>query len=151
MRISQKGHDVGEWEPYANEKIITLLGDDGEKEIGIFLRDEAGNVTKPDLTTLVLDRKPPRPESFVIDDGRGWTNNPDKKVALNFKADDASEMMISMDPSFDGAIWESFQSTIKEFTLPGEDGEKVIFVKFKDRAGNISPSISAKVNLKRSF
>ena len=151
MRISQKGQDLGEWEPFTKEKTITLMGDDGEKEIGIFLRDEAGNVTKPDLTTLVLDRKPPRPESFVIDDGRGWTNDPGKKVVLNFRADGASEMMISMDPSFEGAIWESFQSTIKEFTLPGEDGEKVIFVKFKDQAGNISPPISSKVNLKRSF
>lgn len=151
MRISQKGHDLGEWEPFSKEKTITLMGEDGEKEIGIFLRDEAGNVAKPTLIPIILDRRPPKPESFVIDDGRGWTNDPDKKIVLNFKVDEASEMMISTDPSFQGAIWESYQSTIKEFKLPGEDGEKVIFVKFKDHAGNISPAISASVNLKRSF
>ncbi len=151
MRISQKGHDVSEWEPFAKEKTITLIGEDGEKEIGIFLRDEAGNVAKPVVTTIILDRKPPKPETFVIDDGRGWTNDPDKNVALNFGVEDANEMMISTVPSFEGAIWENYQSTVKSFKLPGEDGEKVIFVKFKDRAGNISPPISAKVNLKRSF
>jgi hypothetical protein len=151
MRISQKGHDVGEWEPFASEKIITLMGEDGEKEIGVFVRDEAGNVAKPVVTTLILDRTPPRPESFVIDDGRGWTNDPDKNVVLNFNVEDAYEMMISTEPSFDGAIWENYQSSVKAFKLPGEDGEKIIFVKFKDHAGNVSPPISAKVNLKRSF
>jgi hypothetical protein len=151
MRISQKGQDPSEWEPLAKEKTITLMGEDGEKEIGIFLRDEAGNVSKPVVTTIILDRRPPKPESFVVDDGRGWTNDPDKKVTLNFKVEDASEMMISTEPSFEGALWESYRSSIKEFKLPGEDGEKVIFVKFKDQAGNISPAISANVNLKRSF
>jgi hypothetical protein len=151
MRISQKGHDIGDWEPFTSEKTITLMGEDGEKEIGIFLRDEAGNVAKPVVTTIILDRKPPRPDSFVIDDGRGWTNDPDKNVVLNFSVEDANEMMISTEPSFEGSIWENYQSTVRTFKLPGEDGEKVIFVKFRDHAGNVSPTISAKVNLKRSF
>jgi hypothetical protein len=133
------------------KKIITLAGEDGEKEIGVFLKDEAGNVTKPVLTTLILDRKPPRSQSFVIDDGRGWTNDPDKKIVLNFNVEDANEMMISMDPGFEGAIWENFRESVKDFQLPGDDGEKVIFVRFRDKAGNISPPVSGKVNLKRSF
>ena len=151
MMVSQKGLEMGEWEPFAKEKIITLAGDDGEKEIGVFLKDEAGNITKPVLTTLILDRKPPRPHSFVIDDGRGWTNDTDKKIVLNFNVEDANEMMISFDPGFEGAIWENYRESVKDFQLPGDDGEKVIFVRFRDKAGNISPAVSGKVNLKRSF
>ena len=151
MRISQKGQAPGEWEPFNKEKTITLAGEDGEKEIGVFLRDEAGNLAKPIIATVVLDRRPPKPESFIIDDGRGWTNDPDKKVVLNFNADGAHEMMISTKPTFEDASWENYKPSVENFQLPGEDGEKIIFVKFKDQAGNISPPISSKVNLKRSF
>ncbi len=151
MRLSQKGQAPGDWETFNREKTMTLAGEDGEKEIGVFLRDEAGNIAKPIISKIVLDRRPPKPESFVIDDGRGWTNDPDKKVALNFKADGAYEMMISTKPSFEDASWENYTPTVKNYELQGEDGEKIIFVKFRDQAGNVSPPISSKVNLKRSF
>ncbi len=151
MRISQKDLSPGVWEPFAKEKTYTLKGEDGEKELGVFLRDEAGNVSEPLISTVILDRTPPKPTSFIIDDGRGWTNNKDKKVTLNFKVGGASQMMISTNPEFNESEWQNYSSTIEDFILPGEDGEKRIFAKFRDEAGNISPAISAKVNLKRSF
>jgi hypothetical protein len=151
MRIIQKGQAPGDWEPYLKEKQYTLLGSDGDREIGIVFRDEAGNVTKPISTNIVLDRKPPRPESFIVDNGQGWTNDPDKKVSLQIKASGAYEMAISTEPSPKSDSWEPFKSEVSGFVLPGDDGEKIIFIWFRDEAGNVSAVMSSKVNLKRSF
>lgn len=151
MRIIQKGQPAGNWEPYVSGKTYTLMGDDGEKELGIFFRDEAGNITEPLVATIILDRIPPKPESIIIDDGRGWTNNKDKQITLNIKASGASEMMIGTDPNFANASWQAYNSKIENYVLSGEDGEKTIFIRFKDDSGNISSAISAKVNLKRTF
>ena len=156
MRVSQKGSGegqmaIGSWEAYATEKSLTLAGGDGEKEIIIHFRDEAGNISEPISAKIILDRKPPVPVSFVIDDGSGWTNDPEKKVSLNISAQEAEFMMISLAGNFDGAEWISYQEKVEDFILPGEDGEKNIFVRFKDETGNVSPPLSAKVNLKRSF
>ncbi len=151
MRIIQKGHPPGNWEVFSATKTYILLGEDGEKEIGVFLRDEAGNTTRPLVGNIILDRIPPKPVSLIIDDGRGWTNSTEKKVTLNIKAEGASEMLISTSPSLKDAEWEDYRSTVPDYILPGEDGEKIIFIKFRDEADNISPTISAKVNLKRTF
>ncbi len=151
MRISQKGHAPGPWIPYKSELNYIILGGDGEKEIGVFLRDEAGNISKPIVYTIILDRTPPKPVSLIIDNNEGWTNNTDKKVTLNIVATEAHEMIISTQPSFSGADWQIYNQKVTDFILPGEDGEKIIFVRFRDETGNESQVISAKVNLKRSF
>jgi hypothetical protein len=151
MRIIQKGQAPGNWESYTTEIQYTLLGKDGDKEISIAFRDEAGNITKPLTSSIVLDREPPKPVTFVIDNGQGWTNDPDRKVNLKIEASGAHEMAIDTDPSLKNASWVPYKSEITGFVLPGEDGEKTIFIRFRDEAGNISTTISSKVNLKRSF
>ena len=60
-------------------------------------------------------------------------------------------MAIGTDPTLKSASWESYNPEVKDFVLPGEDGEKILFVRFRDEAGNVSAIISSKVNLKRSF
>ena len=72
---------------------------------------------------------------------------------MNFqiKANGAHEMAIGTDPTLKSASWEPYKSEMKDFVLPGEDGEKIVFIRFRDEAGNISAIISSKVNLKRSF
>ena len=151
MRIVQKGQAPGNWEPYSFEKEYTLLGDDGEKQIEIAFRDEAGNVTKPLNSTITLDRTPPKPESFIIGNGQGWVNDPDKKVNLQIKAEGANEMAIGTDPTLKSVSWEPYKSEVRDYVLPGDDGEKIIFIRFRDEVGNESSVISSKVNLKRSF
>ena len=54
MRITQKGHAPGTWIPYNPELNYTILGDDGEKEIGVYLKDEAGNISNPIVNTSFL-------------------------------------------------------------------------------------------------
>jgi hypothetical protein len=151
MKIVQQGQAPGNWEPYSFQKEYILLGEDGNKQIGIAFRDEAGNITKPLNSTITLDRTPPKPENFVIGNGQGWTNDPDKKVDLQIKAEGAHEMAIGTDPTLKSVSWEPYKSEIRNYVLPGDDGEKILFIRFRDEAGNESAVISSKVNLKRSF
>lgn len=151
MRIVQQGQAPGNWEPYSFQKEYMLLGDDGKKQIGIAFRDEAGNITKPLNSTITLDRTPPKPGALIIGNGQGWTNDPDKKVDLQIKAEGAFEMAIGTDPTLKSVSWEPYKSEISNYVLPGDDGEKIIFIRFRDEAGNESAVISSKVNLKRSF
>jgi len=88
---------------------------------------------------------------FSINDGAEWTNHAEKKVNITVDAEGANEMMVSNNPTFADASWEPYKKTISDFELPGEDGEKFVFIKLKDEPGNISKVATAKINLKRSF
>ena len=61
---------------------------------------------------IVFDRIPPKPESFVIDNGQGWTNHPEKKVNFQIKANGAHEMAIGTDPTLKSASWEPYRAEI---------------------------------------
>jgi hypothetical protein len=113
--------------------------------------DDAGNHSEVTHAKIILDTTPPKFNKFTINNGEEWTNDEGKKVTLNIDATDATEMMIGHNPDFTGAAWEPFKQVISNFTLPGEDGEKIIFIKLRDEPGNTSRIVSAKINLKRSF
>jgi hypothetical protein len=87
----------------------------------------------------------------VIDDGEEWTNSADKTVRIKINASDAMEMMIGNNSDFSDTAWVPYQQEVESYTLPGDDGEKVIFLKLRDEAGNTSRVATAKINLKRSF
>jgi hypothetical protein len=55
-------------------------------------------------------------------------------------------MVISNSPAISNMAWESYK-TSKEWTLQGRNGQKTIFVKFRDEAGNESKLLSANILL----
>ncbi len=152
MRISRNDEfRNARWEPFASQKIIILSEPDGEKVFYAQFRDEAGNDSEVISAGIILDTSPPKITTFSIDRGLEWTNNNDKKVLISIMADDAFEMMISDKVSFEGADWKPYTNTIEDFILPGEDGEKNLYLLLRDEAGNISQLAHARINLKRSF
>jgi hypothetical protein len=152
MRLSNnKDFRNARWEPYATSKEVTFTEPDGEKTFFVQYSDDAGNLSDVISATIILDTTPPKINDFTIDDGEEWTNNTDKKVHLKINASDAMEMMIADNPDFTNASWESYQGEIAGYTLPGDDGEKILFLKLRDEAGNISRIVTAKINLKRAF
>lgn len=152
MRISQNKNfrDV-KWEPVSSSKEILLAEADGEKTFYAQFSDDAGNLTEIVTSKIILDTTPPKLNKFTIDDGTEWTNHTEKKVNLNIDAEGAMEMMISDNPGFTNSSWEPFKGVIPNYELPGEDGEKMLFIKLKDETGNISNTSNAKINLKRTF
>jgi len=152
MRISQNENfrDV-RWEPYLTSREIVLNEADGEKTFYVQFVDDAGNMSDVVSSKIILDTTPPNIKSFTIDGGEEWTNDSNKKVKLSIEADGATEIMISDNPNFTGASWQPYSAAIMDHILPGEDGEKIVFIKLRDEIGNVSRPASAKINLKRTF
>ena len=54
-----------------------------------------------------------------------------RTVTLSLGADNATEMLISNSADFSGATWQTYK-TSKYWTLSSGDGEKVVYVKYRD-------------------
>ncbi|AFM04777.1 hypothetical protein Fleli_2410 [Bernardetia litoralis DSM 6794] len=142
----------GTWQKYEEEiKGWQLEGEDGKKVVYAKFKDEAGNETPPISTEIILDRVAPQNPQIRINKGDSVTNNPNKTVLMQAKADGAIMMELGMDAAFSGSRWINYQAGKNiPFTLPGEDGMKEIFARFKDEAGNISEVVSQKILLDRT-
>ncbi|MDZ7606697.1 MAG: hypothetical protein U5K79_14160 [Cyclobacteriaceae bacterium] len=152
MRISQhENFRDARWEPYLVSREIVLNEADGEKTFYVQFVDDAGNMSDVVSSKIMLDTTPPVIKSFIINGGEEWTNDSNKKVKLSIESDGATEVMISDNPTFTGGNWQPFSAVISDHTLPGEDGEKIIFIQLRDEIGNVSRPASAKINLKRTF
>jgi hypothetical protein len=140
------------WQKYEEEiKDWQLEGEDGKKVIYAKFKDEAGNTTPPISTEVILDRVAPQDSQIRINKGDSTTNNPNKIVLLQAKADGAVMMELGMDAAFSGSRWINYQTGKNiPFTLPGEDGMKEVFARFRDEAGNISEVVSQKILLDRT-
>ena len=142
----------GKWQKYETEiQGWQLDGEDGKKVVYAKFKDEAGNETPPISTEIVLDRVAPQNPQIRINKGDTVTNNPNKVVLLQAKAEGAVMMELGMDAAFTGSRWINYQAGKNiPFTLPGDDGMKEIFARFRDEAGNVSEVSSQKILLDRT-
>jgi len=87
----------------------------------------------------------PTSTSIAINSGASYTNT--TAVTLNLSASsDAYQMMVSEDPAFTGASWETY-ATSKNFTLSSGDGTKTVYVKYRDKLLSESAGISSTIIL----
>jgi hypothetical protein len=103
--------------------------------------DEAiKNLEKP------VDSTPPEGQ-FMINNGADFSNN--QTVTLSLEATDDVSEVILVRYSNNAEQWTDWEEyiTSKELTLPSGDGEKTVFVEFKDQAGNISESYQQTISL----
>ena len=84
------------------------------------------------------DSTPPTNTSIIINNDEETTVVAD--VILTLSAGGAKQMMIANDSNFKNANWENYITT-KEWTLTKGNGEKTVYAKFKDIAGNISKAV----------
>ena len=100
--------------------------------------DWTGNWAGADVENLGIDRTPPDGQ-MMINDGDTYANG--REVLLNLNATDTgagvAQTAVSNDSAFAGVDWITYQSPLS-WTLPAGDGDKMIFVKFRDHAGNES-------------
>lgn len=142
----------GTWQKYQEEiKGWELEGADGKKVVYAKFKDEAGNETSPISAEIVLDRVAPQDPQIRINKGDTATNNPNKTVILQAKAEGAAMMQLGMDAAFTNSRWINYQAGKNiPFTLPGDDGMKEVFARFRDEAGNVSEVVSQKILLDRT-
>ncbi len=107
------------------------------------------NNSEGEVLGYAWDDNTPPTGTISINTNSTYTNTP--VVTLVLSANDnlsgVSQMMISNTSDFTGASWENYATT-KQWTLPSGDGEKTVYVKFKDNAGNESTVVSDTIILK---
>ncbi len=132
------------WEEFSNSKSIQLSNGDGKKTIYCKVKDEAGN-TLESSSEVVLDTIPPYSLHISINDGALETES--TSVDLNLNAHDALSGVHQMSLSTDGKTWTPWETFVetKAFELPSGDGEKTVYFKVKDRAGNIAEPVMATI------
>lgn len=134
------------WIDYAEQVEWTLSPGDGEKVVYARFRDEVGNYSKIVSARAIVDRVPPRFGRVIIDDGRKFIDN-HARHKLQLIIQGASEMKVSNKEDFSDAEWQPYAPLLPVWNFPIGDGEKTVYVKFRDRAKNESEVYSSSVML----
>jgi len=86
------------------------------------------------------------PTNISVNINSGAAKTSTRSVTLNLAASGAMEMIISNHSDFSGANWESFVFT-KAWSLSSGNGEKTVYIKFRDILNNSSSIVSGVINL----
>ncbi|MGK7396299.1 MAG: hypothetical protein ACNS62_17100 [Candidatus Cyclobacteriaceae bacterium M3_2C_046] len=137
-----------EWFPFKEQPYsLKLDGADGDYLIYVRLKDTKDNISPTGQATILLDRKPPVNGEIQVNKGAAYTNDPQMKVRLDLKADDAIKMQINHNQDFNGISWEDYVEQKTIFLAPPGDGKKMIYARFMDLAQNISETVSTSIIL----
>lgn len=141
MRFSNDGSSWSSWESFSSSKSWTIPGGSGTKTIYVQVKDLAGNVSSTMTDTIYLDDVAPT-GSISINGGANYTTS--TSVTLNLSADDNASGLDQMRFKYDGGSWSSWvgYSTSYNFSLNSTNGNRTVYVQFKDKAGNVSGTYS---------
>ncbi len=135
------------WEDFKDIKYINLTPDDGKKNVYFKANDKVGNIAGPVDDSIILDTTPPYSLSIVINNGAPETNSTTVNLKLNAMDNTSGVSQISF--STDGStwtLWETFKHE-SSITLPTKNGEKTVFFRAKDNAGNVAKPVHASILL----
>lgn len=120
---------------------------EGINSIELRLADLAGNEQTPLVWSVTIDRVPPA-GTVTINAGAALTTSP--YVTLSLSATDATSpvtgMLISNDPA-SGFVQEPFAASRELWPLVPIRGPQSVFVKFTDKAGNVSAAVTDLIDL----
>lgn len=112
------------------------------------VQDLAGNGLAADYkwTFSTVDTTPPS-GSITINGNAVWTKS--ALVNLALPASDDSGTVSSMQLSNDGVSWNSWETynPIKQWSLTAGDGDKTVYVRYRDSGGNLSPVYNDTIKL----
>ncbi|MGD0844412.1 MAG: DUF1566 domain-containing protein [Geobacteraceae bacterium] len=147
MRFCTNGTTWTAWETLKPTKSLALPGGDGVKTVYAKFSDAGGTESGIYMDTIILDTKPPV-GTISINGGAATTTN--QLVTLSLSAADANgvtDMQFSTNNKWTGLGWEDFAPT-KTFNLgTSTPGNKSVYVRFRDAAGNISTAYSDSIKL----
>jgi hypothetical protein len=104
--------------------------------------DNVDNIEIPSYgITFIFDDSPPEQLSIYINNDDEYTNTSAVDLSLSVKEVDfgVSQMAFSNDNKI-WTAWEEFH-TIKSYNLTPSDGDKKVYFKVQDRAGNIADAV----------
>jgi len=147
LTYSLDGTNWQPWEDFKDAKHINFESGDGEKTVFFKANDKVGNIAKAVTDSIILDTISPYSLSIVINNGASETNS--TTVNLKLKAIDNTSGVSQVSFSTDGETWTAWETFYHDryFTLPPINGEKTIYFKVKDKAGNIAKPVHASILL----
>jgi len=143
MRFSNDGTNWSSWEAVGTGKTWTLSAGDGPKIVYAQFRDAADNISQTVTDGINLDTTGPT-GTIVINSGATYTNTLDVTVGLTASDGTNGIGVADMRLSSDGTTWDEWEdfSASTPWTLTAGDGEKTVYVQFRDTLGNTSTSFS---------
>ncbi len=146
MKISNDPDFRGaNWIPYKEAIKWKLAGqEDGEKLVYARFKDAGGNESDRYKAHIIFDTQAPTSGKIQINDGETTTMYSD--VLLKFTAQGADLMWISNDKNFATGQWEPYADT-KKWLLAEGDGQRTIYIKYKDSCDNVSRIISKSITV----
>ncbi len=137
------------WQPFhQNVPVWEIDGTtDGTKTVYFKFRDTFKNTSSIYLGEVTLDREVPQKAKIEIVQDKELSKKHPNAVELNLKAKGAAYVMISNEKRFYGKKWRLLMADRPvKWNLDGhEDGKRVVFAKFRDHAGNESPTVSDEI------
>ncbi|MBI1987520.1 MAG: choice-of-anchor D domain-containing protein [Nitrospinae bacterium] len=139
MRFSNDGTRWSRWMKVSTTATWNLSPADGLKTVEVQFQNGGGMPSGAASDTIRLDTRPPQGEIRIH---RGDSSVPEGvPVTLTLQAGDGgsglSQMMIANSSRFRGGIWEEY-SPEKSWSLEPGKGMRTVFVRYRDRAGNVS-------------
>ncbi len=140
------------WEPYKRYKDWRLTDNDGVQKVYAIFKSFTETESNVVSDQIILDRKPPYDTQLLLSrEGlQDWRNAFEIKVIALAK--DAELVQIDETPKFWHKRWIPYSDLGIIYKLHTDGyGEKTIYVRFKDKAGNISKPISESVVISKDI
>jgi hypothetical protein len=137
------------WESFTQTKYLLLPNDirNGEIRISFRAKDKVGNIANSVFDSIILDTIPPYSLSISINEGQYETNSTSVKLTLTAFDNTSGISQVSFsDDNELWSYWEDFDE-LRFYDISPGNGEKTIYMKIKDNAGNIAGPISGTINL----
>lgn len=149
--IAPAAEGMWQWEPYTHQRSWTLADygpNQPHRVVYVQFRDVAGNVSPTYSYEVSLDSEPPT-ASIQIERRLEQRHTP--TLTLLLAADDrvsgVVEMQITTEPEWLNAEWQPYAPRLA-YALADATQPTIIYARFRDRAGNVSPVASVLVDPK---
>ncbi len=132
------------WKPYETSLKWTFTTQ-GKIKIYAKFRDEANNESAVTSTEVIFDNIPPTDCTLLIDDGAEINSHIDRVARLKISAKDAQQMIVANSLDFFGATWMPYSEIMMWKLAAGKEGNRSVYIRFKDAYGNETLVYSAKI------
>lgn len=148
VRLRDTWHEWTSWQPMASPLPWQLEPLDGQHTVSIQVRDSAGNVSVVRPDSILLDRIRPR-GSFKINGGAATTSTRAVTLSLSGRDPDGSGVSQVRIKNGSGAwsAWRTYRRSVG-WQLPPGRGTKVVWVQYRDRAGNVSLAVKDSITFR---
>ncbi|WP_166542073.1 S-layer homology domain-containing protein [Paenibacillus lutrae] len=115
----------------------------------LVVTDAAGNAT---TIPFQIDATAPT-GTVIIQAGAEWTNATDVTLTLTSSDGNNGSGIVEMRLSSDGSDWGSWEpaALTRAWSLAAGDGEKTVYIQFKDKVGNVSGTIDDVIKLDQTI